>query len=740
MQKSLNVATLLRAARSLWISATMLGLLVASFATAGCHPPAATLKPPQRHLNVPKLLLPAKIDRRNYARLRQLFDSLPRWHPQRAVLRDRLATYLVSKGLAQLDRPRRAAAALRTLFSATRLYDPAAVYEGKVRNPSLAKLAVAIANKYTPRGDTARVLPALLVQGGLEPARAKQLEAEFWRVVRWIDNTMEALYGASAKGHRVIPVLERTAVVWPSRFTLETLHKLYLEQRAALSNMGPLRGFLRRHSRFTFPVLRQTGYNLARLYLWVDQPYEALQRLRTLPRNDRNDTLRGLLERAVAPSANVDDLLRLAEEFEEHHTRVALRICQRASERFAAQARAHICVGRLAARAGNTLRAVSAYEQAHKLEPTSVKTSEALATQYERRIFLLVDSQQLPAARRRLQQLERFHQDAKKRLGKALKRSLASVYYAVGFGLFNSGDVAGAVETLRKSLAAEASPQALQQLALIKLKERDPAGALALLKRAEQLEMKSVAERVYWQARIESLRAQALTMAKDGRARAQQIRSIATWLQFARLGPKAPLRAEAEVKMARGLFALGRTADALDALDRAIDAAPKRKETYAEVISLLVMRGHLPEALDAYHRALGRPEVGEYLKTYCSLWVIGLAQRAGKPIDPLARTYLATLSGKRWYHRLAHLALGKVSYEQLESEARTTTQRAELYFYGAEKLLAAGKLEQAKKLWQKVVDTKMMAFFEYDMAMHNLHAGLAKVAEHPVDRQKDGTP
>ena len=62
-------------------------------------------------------------------------------------------------------------------------------------------------------------------------------------------------------------------------------------------------------------------------------------------------------------------------------------------------------------------------------------------------------------------------------------------------------------------------------------------------------------------------------------------------------------------------------------------------------------------------------------------------------------------------------------------------QRAELYFYRAEQLLAEGKLEQARELWRKVMDTGMMAFYEYDMAAFDLRSGPAKVDARPIDRQ-----
>jgi lipoprotein NlpI len=213
-------------------------------------------------------------------------------------------------------------------------------------------------------------------------------------------------------------------------------------------------------------------------------------------------------------------------------------------------------------------------------------------------------------------------------------------------------------------------------------------------------------------------------------------RAVSTWEKWLSLRLKAEARAEAHIYAAKSFFALGETTKAMTALEQAIDVKPDRKETYADVIAILTTYGHLPEALDAYHRALGRQEVSEYLKTYCSFWIIGLAGRAGIQPDDLAMEYLGSLSGDAWYIRLAQLFLGTVSFEALLAEAETVGKRAELYYYWADHLLARGEVSRAKALWKKVLTTEMMAFYEYDMASYNLRNGPAKVSTRPHDRQR----
>jgi tetratricopeptide (TPR) repeat protein len=193
---------------------------------------------------------------------------------------------------------------------------------------------------------------------------------------------------------------------------------------------------------------------------------------------------------------------------------------------------------------------------------------------------------------------------------------------------------------------------------------------------------------------------------------------------------------EAWTEKAKLLYQLGERDEAMAAFAKAIDAIPDRGNTYADVIAFLVPRGELEEALDAYHRALGRSEVIDYLKVYCSLWVIDLGRRAKQPDDPLASAYLQSTDGAKWYDDLARWATGRETETLLLSHAEGPSRKAESSFYRAMRAFAAGKNDEAKKLWQEVIATDMMAFFEYDMAAYYLKRGGAPSA--PVLKSKGG--
>jgi lipoprotein NlpI len=72
---------------------------------------------------------------------------------------------------------------------------------------------------------------------------------------------------------------------------------------------------------------------------------------------------------------------------------------------------------------------------------------------------------------------------------------------------------------------------------------------------------------------------------------------------------------------------------------------------------------------------------------------------------------------------LARYGRGQLQFEELIARANDRGERAEAYFYEGLKRWRLGDIEQAKKLMHKVLDTEMMGFFEYDMALAYLEWG-----------------
>jgi tetratricopeptide (TPR) repeat protein len=219
-------------------------------------------------------------------------------------------------------------------------------------------------------------------------------------------------------------------------------------------------------------------------------------------------------------------------------------------------------------------------------------------------------------------------------------------------------------------------------------------------------------------------KAEALERAgKEDDARAAREQALEAWTQLLGLVQSRGDAARILVERGRLLYEMGRRREAVDSFDKALEAAPDRPESYADEIAFLVPRGHLHEALDVYHRALGRSDITDYIKVYASLWVLDLAEREKEAPDALADQYLKTVNGGRWFDDLARWRSGRMSWEDLSRKANTPGKQAEAYFYRAQRLVATGNDGEARELWKKVLSTDMMAFFEFEMADYYLRKG-----------------
>ena len=95
--------------------------------------------------------------------------------------------------------------------------------------------------------------------------------------------------------------------------------------------------------------------------------------------------------------------------------------------------------------------------------------------------------------------------------------------------------------------------------------------------------------------------------------------------------------------------------------------------------------------------------------------------------------YLRAIAGRKvmlrppraaiWYTELARYATSQIDYPSLLAKADTPGKHAEAYFYEAMRQLSNGQSAEASALWSKVVETKMMSFFEFEMASRYLRMG-----------------
>jgi tetratricopeptide (TPR) repeat protein len=759
---------------------------------AGCPKPTPAAPPrPRPRVNVPPLPVWPAVEPTSSRRFEdavQVYEALPADSTRRRALRRRLAAYLGrllpaamrrGQGLEGVKRYRQLVALHRARLDAfsegargdaREAGTPRAAHaprgaEGSLADPGgvLRRSSRRILRTFKRRGRVDPTLLALAVLERVDPTRRAQWRQEFSRVVAWLGEIEDPLL-RSVRGYRdAVTALETVFSRWPSRFVRQHLYRLLVRQHRALRPLTAAPKLPRkRRYRQALAALREFPWQRLRLLVLDGDDARLGRFLEGLKANAVADRrLLQLAEGALASDAGPTAWLRLAEAYAPKWPRFARAVCQRVSQRWPQDPSAHLCLGRLALQDEQTLTAIRHYEAALRAAPDHRQAWEKLSASYLDRLVSLLSQERLEQVQKEVPYLEAFHAAARRRWpADPLDVSLADVYFMLGRGLFNEGRINEAVSTIHRALKLERSPQAYLQLAEILYWRGQYEAAVRRFEHAHKNVKGGSAWRGYWElrtapqiARARERLAQTLRkkarLASDRATRIKLQRAAKTELASASLLRRRALhvgkllianfqneklRAEILVHVGWLFWQLGRERIALQSFNAALDQAPERASTYVDVISFLVMRGYFDEALDAYHRALARDEISQYLKAYCTFWILDLGRRAG--VDPdrlvLAQVFLKHLQGERWYHQLARFMRGEVSYAELLPKAKTKGHRAELDFYHSMALVRQGRTAEARRLWQRIVDSEMMAFFEYKMVRRYLERGAPKKPVKPT--------
>lgn len=700
----------------------------------------------------------------DYNAARPEYDALSLHAPERGARRQALLAYNVKALREALDHGH-AEEAYEQLKQAATLFDPDELADGKLRDDALHDAAARLEHAFKKRGAHEEVLVALAIEMALQPGDAAA-RARYDQVAGWLraGGVIESDSGLPVDGRgRVIDDLEVVARLWPSPFVVDQLTRLYVERNESGAVADPFALGRRRRGGDLRAILQggahpSVAYDLARLYLRVSRPDDAVLKMRAIKTPQPADVeVTKLIERYASKQAVPSDAINVAMLLAQSHddADVAQRVCVDAAQRFPQAPDPHLCAGEIANARDQLVVAMREFEAARQVQPANRKIWEQLAMLWQQRLFMIANDEKQDVAQLepQLKKVEAFHAAAQKQFpGEPLKPSLAGALFEVGRGYYNAGRVGKAMEFLERSVGVEPQATTLELMGQIRLKKGEAKEAVALFERGIAVPKGEKPEEAYWRAKLRRDLGDAFDLLGDS-ASAETARksALADWDILAGIGLSQGGKAEAGIERAKLYYQLGDRDQSLANFESAIDAAPDRGSTYADVIAFLVPRGELDEALDAYHRALGRNEVTEYLKVYCSLWIVDLARRAKQPVDPLASSYLSSTDGGKWYDDLARWATGRETEQQLLSHVDTPAKRAEAAYYRAMRAVESGDNDTAKKLWKEVVDTDMMAFFEFDMAQMFLRGGTApakpllkskgtfKAAPPPAPRPPDGS-
>jgi tetratricopeptide (TPR) repeat protein len=669
------------------------------------------------------------------------------------------------------------------------LYEPAEIWsvppriadsEQRLLKPA-AELVVTL---FSPRGGAEQVTLALAALATMSPD-VKDWSDRLDQVVRWTDEASAYAERSPRKSSSAIDVLEGALGDWPAPAVVRRLDALYLERQQRVVSGMRRPGTSDSARRALGELLLAHGDEIQRavvsmggVYLRAGLIGEAARRTAVLAGQTGDDPeLRGLLVAAAKPDAAAGDFLALARRFlpridflggtatDAPDPVIALRVLEAGIARRPGEPELLVLSSHVARLLSSYFLAIRRLEEAQAvLEHTPAaseltgRVSAELIELYFLRLRLRLDPERDTPAYAEADALkQRFAETTQRFKSADVKVKAADIDFEVARSYLNTGQIDRAEPLfLRARDEGEPTAEVTVELANLALKRGDPRRATQIVRegldalRTAQSSSRDTIGSVEGRARLERLLGDTTDASGDhAGAEASWRSALIGWerlmiehLRRKNLGESA----EAAVEVGRLLYLLGRQNEGLQKFDEAIEEDGDRDQTYIDVIAFLVQHGETDAALSVYHRALSRPgrAVSEYVKVYTSLWVLDLSRRTSKIGDAKAETFLKTLDrrhgdlrprrGAVWYRLLAKFAVGQLTYDQMLAAADTSGKRAEIYFYEGMRRLGDGKSDDAHELWQKVVDTRMFSFFEFDMASRYLRVGAPTTPAQPTTR------
>jgi tetratricopeptide (TPR) repeat protein len=657
------------------------------------------------------------------------------------------------------------------------LYAPAELWTaggpklGAQERQLLDGAARAVVALFSPRGNEQGVATALFVLTSLEPGE-KAWSERLVQLFAWLETGTQIAGGSRAAITTPAEVLESVAGVWPSPAVVERLNAVVMERQERLSHSlrRPLGTGANRSAIGDLLVdseaMQSLAVSLAALYLRcgeLQRAEAAVSRLANRPGDDAE--LRQLLANAARSAASGGDFLALARRFlprlellggtsnDRLDPPAAAEVLRKGLEKHPNDTNMLVLASRVARFGPAPFLALRYLEEAQLVLERGHTSADVLgelsAEQMElsfSRLRVHIDPDHIEPAAREAESLRQQFAENRRRFGESrFKLKDTDIDFELARGFVDAGLIERAEPLLQRARRdADSSVEVALQIGKLVAKRGDSGRAAQILREAlENHQRNAPAEETIGFVEAQSKLARALGDDYEVSGRIDDARRV--WRLAARGWERLMVEqlrrknlgasSEATFEVGRLYYLLGRHADGIQKFNEAIEQNEGRDQTYIDTLAFLVQHGESEAALDIYRRVLAKPTrtVSEYVKVYASLWILDITRRGSKTPEPAAEAFLRSLETRRlhlrparaaaWYVPLARYAIGRLTYEQIQPLADTAGKRAELYFYEAMRRLADGRSDDAHTLWNKVLETKMFSFFEFDMASRYLRTG-----------------
>jgi tetratricopeptide (TPR) repeat protein len=671
--------------------------------------------------NLGSIEVPDRITDGNFLEYARTYHGLQVDDGSRAPLRDRLLTYLegrTEEPIATDDYD----AVVAEFAMMTDFYSPADFSRGELSR-ALEAPARYIAEQGARRGDEGRVLSAYLVLRAA--TRDAVWDRRYREVADWGRDARSELQNPLERFAGLLDVWEEHARLTPLPEVLEYVARLHLERRdavvALLQREGPALAF-DPSMRMAPAILRVAPLDVAAVFLRVGDVASALSHVEALGDSDNMERELIRVLRATR-DGDEDALVELAQAYGERRPDVALGLCRAGLRQNPEDARFPLCLARVHAASEQYPVATGWYAEAIRLAPDEREVYDealdALGMFLGRGIY---DSD--PSEARGLAHA------AEEILRERLERWPSSppsvtpeqLHYVVGLLELNAGNAQEAERRFEASVDAQETADAQLELGRIAEGTNRAREAVQHYRRALDLTPGEGPAGARARARILEFLGNAYRKSDEDQQGDRMFQQALDLWSTLTIDQNPALAAEAHVRRGILLDRLDRRTEALTAFRQAMEAAPNEREIYASILSHLVISSPDPAfATEVFNRALRELTVEPEWKVYFALWLETIAARAGATAPNDATAVLRShSSGEDWHGRLARFGVGELQFGDLLAHAQSVGERAEAHFYEGARRLRSGDAAGARAEFQAVLESNMVNFYEYIMALEFL--------------------
>jgi tetratricopeptide (TPR) repeat protein len=720
-------------------------ICAALVAAAACMPTAGTgPAAPPAGMKGPALPVPEAVESENLEQALRRLDDLEWTSEQHAELRTAVVHQLGLR-FDKLMAQERIGEAAEDFKRALSTYGMEEVLTGDVA-PEVASMARVVKDRFSPIGDEAEVMIALLVLRFVDPDD-KELAREYGTLLGWTEEAREGLKDEAMRIIDLVSLYEEVAMSVPVPWITDRLIELYKERQRLseaayekMLNFDPSQGLkgLKEAAAATQlyeylqPQVRRTSYLVARLFTRIGTPMTALAVLE----RDFGGSLSGSMQNQV----HLEVLLVLGalEDDPDHPTHwlalarllarnddidLARWACRRGWRLDPGEATFPLELG-LLYRAGMDLEGAEEYlELALSLDDDKPAIYRSLIGLYHDLAKDALEAGEPAEARRNLDRLApllvRFVErwpNAKSEVTQADLERLS------GLVEFEKGNAAGAALHLRKALEHEKDIETYLMLGRVHMLTQSFSKAKSAVDKALKIPLKKHGEAYYWKSLLLTLKGDVLhLMGQEEQAAAMWRKALDTGMEALPFVPLA-LKAEMEARLGLLLHRLGRTTPAIDHLKRSI-AGGATSATYTLVLSYLTARGDLEVSNVYYHFASTESKLEDEERLMFATWHVALHWRANREVDTNAIELLEQGGDDAWPGPLLRYASGAAAAEEAAGSAGSDpSRRAPFLFLRACQLLGEGDTQGAEKSLREVLETGLVADPHYAMALETLRA------------------